>query len=355
MKKFIFLLTMLFILINPPIYASEDYTTIEGEDFFNETVSELSSGNFSMTPEKVLEYILDLLFSELSQSRSLIISIFVIALLSGTLNVINTDKAKASSAAYFSCFALMSIAVIRLITLSVGYGTQVIEEMSTFVTKLAPILTILLVSSGYAASASTFYPVFTSSIYLICLIIQKCIVPMIYASCVIGIANNLSNVVQLNHFGSTLKSFCKWLLTASLTIFSGISAIYGFCTPSLDNVGMKTAKFAVGSIVPLVGNFLSESIETVLTGTRLMKNAVGTAGIISLLVICAIPCIKIAAIMICIKITAALIEPISDKKYANMLNEAAGGITMMFASLLCVAVLFILSIAIIISATNSVT
>ena len=59
--------------------------------------------------------------------------------------------------------------------------------------------------------------------------------------------------------------------------------------------------------------------------------------------------------MICIKITAALIEPISDKKYANMLNEATDGITMMFVSLLCVAILFILSVAIIIGATNSIT
>lgn len=354
MRKIIFTVFAIILLLSPVIFASEDYTKIEGEDFFNETVTQLTNGEFSITPESVFEYIFDLLFQELSKSRSLIISIFVIALLSGTLNVINTDKTKVSSAAYFSCFALMSIAVIKLISLSIGYGTQVIDEMSNFVTKLAPILTILLVSSGYAASASTFYPVFTSSIYLICLIIQKCIVPMIYAGCVIGIANNLSNAVQLNHFANTLKSFSKWLLAASLTIFSGISAIYGFCTPSLDNVGIKTAKFAVGSIIPLVGNFLSESIETVLTGTRLMKNAVGTAGIIALLVICAIPCIKIAVIMISMKITAALIEPISDKKYANMLNEAAGGVTMMFASLLCVAVLFILSIAIIIGATNTV-
>ncbi len=355
MRRFIFLITMILLLVSPIAFASDEYTRIEGEDFFNETVTELTTGSFTITPEKVINYILDLLFSELSKSRSLIISIFIIALLSGTLNVIDSDKLKASNAAYFSCFALMSVAVIKLISICVGYGTQVIDEMSTFVTKLSPILTILLVSSGYMTSASTFYPVFTSSIYLVCLIIQKCIVPMIYASCVIGIANNLSNYVQLSHFNNMLKSLSKWLLTASLTIFSGISAIYGFCAPSLDNLGVKTAKFAVGSIIPVVGNFLSESIETVLTGTRLMKNAVGTAGIISLLVLCAVPCIKTAAIMITVKFTAALIEPLSDKKYANMLNEAANGITMMFASMLCVAVLFILSIAIIIGTTNTVT
>ncbi len=354
MKKILILVFIILIFISSSVLADE-YTRIEGEDFFNETVEKISTGNFSITPENVLDYILNLLFEELSKSSSLIISIFVIALLSGSLNVINIDKSKASNAAYFSCFALMSVAVIKLITVAIGYGTAVINEMSDFVTKLSPILTVLLVSSGYATSASAFYPVFTSSIYLICLIIQKCIIPMIYAGCVIGIANNLSNYVQLNHFSNMLKSLSKWLLTASLTIFSGINAIYGFCAPSLDNLGMKTAKFAVGSIIPVVGNFLSESIETVLSGTKLMKNAVGTAGIVSLLVICIIPCIKVSAIMLTVKITAALIEPLSDKKYADMLNEAANCITMMFSSMLCVAVLFILSIAIIIGTTNTIT
>lgn len=355
MKKLIFLITILLSLFTTVVYANDTYTSIDGENFFNDTVTELSTGDFKITPERIIDYILDLLFSELSQSRTIIISIFIIALLSGVLNVINNDKLKASNTAHFACFALMSVAVIKLINISIGYGTDVINQMSTFVTKLAPILSILLVSSGYVASASSFYPVFTSSIYIICIIIEKLIIPIIYAGCVISIANNLNNYIQLNHFGNMLKSFSKWLLTAALTIFSGINAIYGFCAPSLDNVGMKTAKFAVGSIIPLVGNFLSESIETVMTGTQLMKNAVGTAGIISLLVICAVPCIKIAAIMISIKITAAIIEPISDKKYADMLNEAASSITLMFASLLCVCVLFILTIAIIIGTTNNIT
>lgn len=352
MKKIIAVIFIFFILFVPNSYALDSYTSIEGEDFFNETVEDISSGNLSLTPKKIFEYIGDLLFDELSSLRPLIFSIIFIALISGILNIIGTENEKISSLAYFSCYCLMSISVIKLISASVGYGTEVINEMSDFVTKLAPLLTILLISSGYTASAAAFYPLFTSSIYTVCLIIQKCIVPMIYAGCVIGIANNLSKATSLDHLGGMIKSLTKWLLTASLTIFSGISAIYGFSTPSLDNIGIKTAKFAVGSIVPVVGGFLSESIETVLSGTRLMKNAVGTAGIISLLVICSVPMLKILAVLISLKITAALIEPVSDKKYADMIKEASDSIMMMFSSLLCVAVLFILSVAIIIGATN---
>ena len=83
-----------------------------------------------------------------------------------------------------------------------------------------------------------------------------------------------------------VKSISKWLMAAIITIFTGISAIYGFSSPALDAVSGKAVKFAVGSLVPVVGTFLSDTLETVVSGTRLMKNAVGTSGIIVMCVIC---------------------------------------------------------------------
>ena len=129
-------------------------------------------------------------------------------------------------------------------------------------------------------------------------------------------------------------------------------AIYGFCVPTLDGVGIKTAKFAIGSIVPVVGGFLADSVETVIGSAHLIKNSVGTAGIICLVVMCAVPIIKVCAMMLILKIAAALIEPVSDKRFSDMLSEAADAVTLVFAAILIISLMFILSIAIIIATTN---
>lgn len=351
MKKILAIITLIIILLVPNVLAQDNYNKIEGEDFFNDTVDKISSGNFSLMPKNIISYITDSLIYEMHASKGLILSIFIIALISGVLNTVSNEN-KTSDAAFFVCFCLITIAVIKIITLTAGYGSDVINEMCTFVTKLAPMMSILLATSGYSVSAASFYPVFSASVYFICLIAEKCILPLIYTSCVVGILNNLSNRIHLNNFNSLVKSFSKWILTGTLTIFTGINAIYGLCVPSVDGVAMKTAKFAVGSMVPVVGGFVADSIDTVIAGTRLMKNSVGTAGIIALLVSCAIPIIKVAAVMLMLKISSAVIEPFGDKRYADMLAEAADAVTSVFALIISVAILFIISIAIIMGTTN---
>ena len=102
-------------------------------------------------------------------------------------------------------------------------------------------------------------------------------------------------------------------MAAIITIFTGISAIYGFSSPALDAVSGKAVKFAVGSLVPVVGTFLSDTLETVVSGTRLMKNAVGTSGIIVMCVICVLPILKIGVIQLMLKLTSSIAEPLTDK------------------------------------------
>lgn len=351
MKKKIFVITVIVLLFSPVVLAADSYTSIPGEELFNDTVQKMTAGNFSLLPGDILKYIYDELMYEIRSSRGLILSVFMTAAVSGILSTASNGKG-ASQAAGFVCYCIITTAVVRLISVTVGYGTEVIGKMTEFVTRLAPMLCILLMSSGYTASAAAFYPVFSSSVYFISLITEKCIVPLIYAGCVISILNNISSRVHLNNFSRLIKSVTQWLLTASLTIFTGINAIYGFSVPAADTVAMKTAKFAVGSMVPVVGGFVAESIDTVMTGAKLMKNSVGAAGIIALAVSCAVPIIKVSAVLIALRLSAAIIEPMSEKKYADMLSEAAETLTSVFAMIISAALLFTVTIAIIIGASK---
>ena len=323
------------------VFAEMTVPQIEGEQFFNETAAKMAGGGFSLSFGDILQYICDNLFLELRQSRTLLISIFVIAVISGILNIMKNEDSGTNDAAFLTCFCLMTVTAARIIGIIVGYGADVIKEMCDFVTKLAPIMSVLLISSGYATTAASFYPVFSASVYFIGVLVDKCIVPLIYAGCVTGIMNNMSGKLQLNNLNKLIKSVTKWILTFCLTVFSGINAIYGFVTPSADSVGIKTAKFALGSFVPVVGAFLSESVDAVLSGTKLVKNAVGTAGIAAIFVMFAIPCIKICAALLIVKLSAALIEPICDKRFSDMLSETSDA-------------MFVFSLSIVIALTNTI-
>lgn len=83
-----------------------------------------------------------------------------------------------------------------------------------------------------------------------------------------------------------------------------------------------------------------------------MKNAMGVSGIVMLCVICVTPAIKIAVMQLMLKMTAAIAEPVADKRISSMLWEMSEAITVIFAVVVMTAVLFIVDISIIIASTN---
>ena len=140
-------------------------------------------------------------------------------------------------------------------------------------------------------------------------------------------------------------------MTLIITVFTGINTVYGFSSPALDAVATKTAKFAVGSLVPVVGGFLSETFDTVTTSAAVMKNAVGVSGIIMIAIITVTPVIKIGIMQIILKLISAVTEPIADKRISSMLWEMGEALTALFGVVVLTAVLFVINICIILRAT----
>lgn len=354
MKRIMILLLLFFcIIISAPAYAM-DTPSLQGEELFNTTTEEIVGGTFSLNPIELLNKGLQMLFKEVRESGDVIITIIVIAAMSGIVHIMESSFSSkgVGEAAFFGCFTLMSAAAVKCFSLALGYGMEVIGHMTDFITKISPLLSILLLAGGNVTSASAFHPVLSMAVYVITIICQKCIMPLVCFGAVLAVVGNISDKLQISNFCSLIRSVSKWILAAALTIFTGISGIYGLSAPALDAVGSKAAKFAVGSLVPVVGGFLSDSLETVVSGAKLMKNAAGTSGLVVMCVICITPVLKIGAMLLLLRLAAAAIEPLTDKRISGMLWEMAGSVTTVFAMVITVAVLFIISISIILAATS---
>jgi len=351
MKRIIYII-LIMLSLALPVYAENEYY-IQGENDYNKTAESIITGNFSLNPANIFNKLIEMITDEITTCRTLIINMVIIAAVSGILNILQSSMGKSgcSEAAFFTCFTLTALSVSHLLTTAIGYGADVITHLTGFITKICPVLTILLISGGKAASASSFYPVLSSAIYVVSFVIDKFIIPLIYLSAILGIVNNISERVQLKSLNNLIKSFSKWILTGILTIFTGINAIYGFSIPVLDAVSLKALKFTVGSCVPVVGGLVSDTVETVLSGAKLMKNAVGTAGIITIITICLIPVIKLGVIILMLKFAAAAAEPLTDKRISDMITDIISPVTMVFSMVISTAMLFIISIAIILGAT----
>jgi len=339
---------------NGMVILSQGMPFLENEELFNKTVNNFSTGEFSFDPVQIIKNVINIITDEVTNSREMIISILLVCVVSSITYLMNESfKSKgAGQASFYACFCIVCSSAIRYFSIALEYTKDVITVMSTFVTKLSPLMSSMLVLSGKVTSAAAFHPVLSTGVYIVALVVENCLLPLITYGTVLSVVNNMSSALRFSGVCKLINSTAKWVLAASFTLFSGLCGIYGFSAPALDAMGAKTVKFAVGSLVPVVGGFVSETLETVLGGSAMMKSIVGSAGITAICVMSAVPAIKLSIIILMFKICAAVTEPVTDKRISKLLWDISGAVTMLFGMVVTFAILFIICISIIISSTR---
>ena len=207
-------------------------------------------------------------------------------------------------------------------------------------------------AASLPASAAAFEPVLSAAVVIVSEVITRCLVPLITFSAVLSVAGNVGDRNGISGFVKIVKSATKWIMALVITVFTGINAIYGFATPALDAVGTRTLKFAVGSLVPIVGGFLSDTLDTVTASGAVVKNAVGASGIVMLCIICLPPIIKLGIMQMMFKLISAITEPIADRRISSMLWDIGEAFVALFGVVVLTAVMFIINICIILRFTT---
>ena len=328
--------------------------SIEGYNLFNETAQEIVSGGFSLRPVDIMNKLISEIFSEVQSFSKTAAIILVMALLSSTVGTLNSSLGENSGgrAAFFTFFTVISGLALSCFSTALIYCTEVVGHMTSFMNKLTPVLILSLFTCCKSVSAAAFEPVLSGAVYVVSIVIEKCLVPLMTFSAVLSVAGNIGETTSISGFIKIVKSITRWLMAFVITLFTGINTIYGFSAASLDAVSAKTIKFAVGSLVPVVGGFLSDTLDTVTTSASLIKNAVGVSGIVIMCGICVVPIIKLGVMQLLLKLCAAAAEPVTDKRISGMLWSISEAVTSVFGVVILTAVLFVVNICIILRATG---
>lgn len=257
-----------------------------------------------------------------------------------------------SRLAYSICYAMIIILAVQSFGIVSKTCIDTIDSMVLFMQSLLPILISLLLSVGGITSSSLFQPIVYTSVTVISTFIKTVVIPLVIFSSVLSIISNISEKIRITRLASLIRGIAIALLGTVLTAFTGVISVQGLAASSLDGVMAKTAKFAVDSFVPIIGDFLSEAFDTVIGCSLLIKNGISIAGLFLLLLITLLPIIKILAIFISYKLSAALIQPIIDNELVQSLNDISNSILVLLCCMISVGTLFFVAITIIMGIGN---
>jgi stage III sporulation protein AE len=293
-------------------------------------------------------------FQEVFGNIRILGSILILAVLAAVLESLQSafERQTVSQVAYAMIFLVLMILAIGSFTQAIGYAKHAIHTMTDFMLATVPLAVTLLAASGAPASAAFFHPVLLFAVHLISNVVFLLVFPLIFFAAVLDITSALSPRYQLTRLAGLLRTAGIGVLGLSLTVFLGITSVQGLGRGVADGVALRTAKFAVGTFVPVIGKALSDAAETVVSASLLVKNAVGIAGLCILACIAVFPALKILALAFIYNGSAALMQPLGDNPMIGCLGALSKSLILVFASVAAVALMFFLAICILLAAAN---
>ncbi|MHB9937863.1 stage III sporulation protein AE [Clostridium sporogenes] len=312
----------------------------------------MEKGESHISVNKAAKAITTYVFKEIAASLKLIALLIMVAIICALLN--NLQKAFSnetlSDIAYFACYALIIIILARSFYLGVNIARDTINKMTDFMMALIPILIMLIASIGGIAEAAMLDPIIIGTINISANIFSRFIIPLICMTFVLQFVDNLSEDYKINKLTKLLNQVALWTQGIVMTVFAGVVTIRGITSKAMDQVTVKTAKYAVDNFVPVVGKCLSDAISTVAGYSLLLKNSISSLGLIVIVAMLLVPVIKLLIMAFMYKMAAALIEPISDSRLVNSIGAAGDSLILILSCLICVSVMFFIMIAIMASA-----
>ena len=311
---------------------------------------ENGEGNFSVST--VISAVVSLFFKEVKTVLSLAFSIVVIGIICSLFKNLQSSFSSEgiSQIAFFACYAILIILLSKTFIISLSLAKDVIVQIATFMDKVLPLLAALLIASGGLTQAATMDPIILGATILIPKIYLNIIIPLILITFVLQFANNISTEPKLSNLCGLIKKSTVWIQGFIITVFIGVLTIRGISSSTIDAVTLKTTKFTIDNFIPIVGKSLSDAISSVAGYSLIIKNAIGSIGLIVIILIIIYPIIKIVLSSLIFKLSAALLEPITDKRITSSIAAAGESLILIMSCVLCVSLMFFVLIAIMISA-----
>ena len=322
---------------------------------FSELVGRLVSGDVQGVVENLKDYLLDQLFYEIKSNKAMLVLMLGIVFISALFTNFSMAFSKtfvAETGFYLTYMVLFSLLLTSFMTAG-QMAAELMSNMLKFMSALVPVFCLSVTLTGNIQTGIWYQQAMVTGITLTEWLISRFILTLIHMYVLISLVNQLSKEDSLSKCADLMKTIAEWSLKTVLGVILGLNFIQSLIMPAFDSLKNGWAA-RVTSAVPGVGDAMGAAMQTVIGSAVLIKNGVGTAGLIVLAVLFLIPTVKLAAIVLMYQVTQAIVQPVADKRMLACLHSVAEGVLLLLKVQGTVFILFFLSMAMMTAASGAV-
>lgn len=240
----------------------------------------------------------------------------------------------------FRCFVQMSEIV-----------GGVMENIILFIQLMVPTYLLAVGVATGTTTVSAYSQLLVLVIYGVQQVLGKGVKNMITIYVVLSMLNGIWIEERLSMLVDFIKKTISLVLKAALGTITGISIFQTLITPVIDSAKSSLLQKAM-STIPGIGNVSEGVVELVIGSAVIIKNSIGVVLLLLLILICAAPMLQIFLMGWLLRLAAAVLGMISDKRLVECTNRVGEGCMMLFRLAGTAIVLFLIVIAVLATGTN---
>lgn len=372
-KTAIFLCALLLFLLIPISSYSMDYS----EEEYNKTLSsydlssfekELDADTYKMLDELgVLDFsyesitglsfndivgLLKSLFqkkSELPIKSSVTVLIFI--LLSAFLQSLKAESDDSVNMIYSTATALLVATVVLVkLTSTVSLASMAISVASNFVYAFIPVFCSIVVASG---GITTGFSTNTTLLILaqgLSFISSNVFMPIVNCYLALGVTSSLRYELNLDKLLSSVKKIITTCISFVSGVFVSVLSVKTAVAGRADMLGLRSIRFAINSVVPVIGSSISEGLLSIQAYSSLIKSSVGIVGVMAVVLVFLPSIIEVVLWRISLTLCVIVSDIFGDKSVSAVLNAFLNTLLLINVILILSMVTTVISFGILIAA-----
>ena len=313
MKKSVILILFLFLALSVPVRAMGAETQQIEQDTYSkyldqydvdsiydsvpqdalDLLDELGMQDFDfenildLTPQKlwhVLQSVAEGRFKgPLTACAGMILLILFSAFLQSLKTTVKSDML--SNVFSVACSVITAVILSVEISDAISLASSTIKMCADFIYGFVPVFGILVaVSGGITASFST-NALLLGLAQFLNFLSGNLFVPVISCYLALGLSNGIRPELHLTAITSAVKKYISAAVSLAATGFVSILSIKTAVASRADALGLRSARFAINSVVPVIGSAISEGLLSIQSYSSLIKSTVGIVGIVVIVLI----------------------------------------------------------------------
>lgn len=378
MKKFIIEIFIFLILLIPSsvILAEEEIDSKAYSDAVNsfdlssfdnldkDTYSFLDKAGFldfdyenivNLTFDDFKEQLVKMFKGAVKTPFNAMLSVLVFIILSSFFKSLKSSVKDDELSAMYSTISALVIAVVLLMKIrtTIALASSTISVCSDFMFAFIPAFCSIVAVSGSAVSAFSTNTLLLTLAQALNYISKNIFLPLSNAFLAVGICSGIRSELNLQGITAFMKKHITTAISVCAAGFVSILSIKTAVASRADAIGLRSIRFAINSVVPVIGSAISEGLLSIQSYSSLIRSSVGVVGIIAVAVVFLPAILEVWFWRLFLNLSVLISDTFCDSSVSSVIKAFCDALLIMNVILILSMVTTIISIGILIAAKGS--